>query len=215
MEHLIRSAKSTAEKFLPFWRRVYESCTCKVAYDIGAQLGVYGSELKKMGFDVHVFEPSERYRSELEVLFGSNFHPVAVGDRNETVDCELNDCTRRDLNYGIQRVNFVTLDDYSAGLPRPGFIKMDIEGMETVAFKGMKGILGSKPVIQLEYHKSLPYKGKNYPGFVDVESGGFDFESLLDDYVVFDRRMRRVRSVDFHGNFFFIPKGQIIFKSLV
>jgi len=209
------NSKASAIKFIPIWKRIFESLKNKVAYDIGSQFGAYALIFKELGFDVHVFEPSKNYRKTLSENFQS-FHPVAISDKNEILICELNDCTKNcELTYAAQEVKFVRLDDYSMGLPPPGFIKMDIEGMESLAFKGMQRILNTMPVIQLEYHCSLDYKGKNYPGFVPPEDGGFDFQLLYHNYLIFNSRLKKVNAIDCYGNFFLMPRNSNMIKSLI
>jgi hypothetical protein len=72
-------------------------------------------------------------------------------------------------------------DDYffANNLPDPVFVKMNIEGMETLALKKMTHIIRNvKPVFQIELHNSPEFRNlgyADYPGFLRVSEGGFDF----------------------------------------
>jgi FkbM family methyltransferase len=132
-------------------------------YDIGAQAGYYTLMTSRMVGDsgqVFAFEPSVREAHYLiEHVRINRLHNVrivqaAVGARaglagfsTDRAPCE-NQLTYQ--NDGLM-VPVVALD--SAGLPPPDLIKLDIEGGESDALVGMRGLLVQKrPVVFVALH---------------------------------------------------------------
>ena len=100
----------------------------------------------------------------------------AVSDKNYTVDSKFNNCM--DNEYEVRKIKYVRLDDFMEenNLPKPHLVKVDIEGMETLALHGMKNLLENiRPIWAMGYHYKFYSTVEGYPGWVDVEDGGFDF----------------------------------------
>ena len=92
-------------------------------------------------------------------------------------------------------------------------VKLDIEGMETVALFGMKNLLENiRPIWHIGYHPTVEEKYEHYPGFVPVQEGGFDFDKFRDelDYAVFCYKSGRyVATFSDFGEYLCIPKERI------
>ena len=146
--------------------------------------------------------------------YGIENHLCAVSDTNYTVESKFNNCM--DNEYEVRTINYVRLDDYmkQQGLPNPKLVKMDIEGMETIALHGMRNLLEFvRPIWAIGYHYKFYSTVEGYPGWVDIEDGGFDFKEFKRlGYQLFDERLRPMpyELLDMRGGeFFFVPKEMI------
>ena len=78
--------------------------------------------------------------------------------------------------------------------------------METLALLGMTNLIKDvKPIWQIGYHLGIDEDLGDYPGFVSVEDGGFNFDTLFEDYNIFLNGVE-VSSFDRWGEYFLIPK---------
>lgn len=162
-----------------------------VVYDIGAYIGTFAIPMSLEGYNVIAIEGFplnyNRLKRNCEVYPRISCYEVAVSNREFKVTTKFNDC-RDQGGREEAEIKYVKLDDFvrENKLPLPDFIKMDIEGMETVALFGMTDIIKNvKPVWQLCYHANHPEKHEHYPGFVKPEDGGFDFQTLFEDYDIY------------------------------
>jgi FkbM family methyltransferase len=134
-----------------------------VCLDIGAHIGYFTLLMAKRCLGVHAFEADyencQLLRKNLELNKVENFFiwNSAAGESNGRV--KLYSC---DTNSGMHRIypsrwckewvkdiNLLKIDLYIEDVQ---FIKMDIEGSELGALKGMKNILtNSKPTILMEF----------------------------------------------------------------
>jgi len=151
-----------------------------IVYDIGAYIGSFSIPMALEGMKVHAFEgfPDnfERLRENCGPYESIVPHPVAVSNEGSLVTTKFNDC--RDIPREEREITYVVLDDYlkEKDVEKPDFIKLDIEGMETVALWGMKNLLENvRPIWQIGYHVGLDVSYEGYPGFVKPEDGGFNF----------------------------------------
>jgi FkbM family methyltransferase len=185
-----------------------------VVFDIGAYIGLIAICFEKLGAKVHAFEGSPRNIGRLKQMkqytdSTIEIHEIALSDRDERLVTRFNDCVDRE--HPEQEVQFRRYLGYQKEkqLPNPSFIKMDIEGMETVALKCMKNLIeDARPVWQIEWHKGIQFKYKYYPGFVEKEEGGFDFaEFERFGYRIFDQNKKRIKisNMKCFENYFFIP----------
>jgi FkbM family methyltransferase len=72
------------------------------------------------------------------------------------------------------RVRSVSLDDYASPAPRLDLVKMDIEGAEARAIRGMRRILREeRPIILLEFHREV-----GWPAVQELRTHGYRFEEL-------------------------------------
>lgn len=185
-----------------------------VVFDIGAYIGLISLHFAAMGAKVHAFEGSPRNITRLNKMADAmaevnmDIHGVALSDRNYECRTRFNDCIDRE--HPEQNISYVRLDDYmrEKKIPDPRFIKMDIEGMETVALKGMSRLIYEvKPVWQIECHIGMPFKYDNYPGYMSVKDGGFDFDDFhRAGYSVLDENGKRIHAKEMKSlkNYFFI-----------
>lgn len=165
-----------------------------VAYDIGAHIGQIAVQMFQKEAIVYAFEPSPNnfpiLKSNCERL-GIQCFDVALHEKNYSCLTQFKDC-RTDYtdsngrkNDTIQQIHYVLLEDYikANNLQLPDFIKLDIEGMESLVLKTFKFLFeGKRPVIYVEIHaQSKSLDNQNYPDnphWVWPEDGGFDFNEL-------------------------------------
>ena len=128
----------------------------KVSLDIGAHMGLHTREMAKYSKTVIAFEPNNTI---LESLYFNTQHlnnviivEKAIGDSDKIV--KFNDETINSHSFVepfTTSVQQIALDNYNIG--DVGFIKIDIEGYEIQAFKGMQNLIQMyKPVIIFEDH---------------------------------------------------------------
>lgn len=145
-----------------------------VAYDLGANIGYVSLMLAKSvgkSGKVFAFEPlpenQERIRQNLalNVLARIELVPKAVADESGTQQFlvhssggmgKVSGANGRNTKYqeSIQ-VETIKLDDFvfKQGNPKPDVIKVDIEGGEGLALKGMPRVLrDEKPLLIIELH---------------------------------------------------------------
>ena len=80
--------------------------------------------------------------------------------------------------------------------------------METIALYGMTDLLeNTRPIWQIGYHKGLEVKYEDYPGFVEIENGGFDFNRFKElGYTIYNEQGRLVDGFTSWGEYLCIPK---------
>lgn len=131
----------------------------KSALDIGAHIGVHTIVMSKYFKDVYSFEPNLKIFKNLK-LNTKNLNNVtilnkAVGNENKNVTLVVKNINTHSYieNFeSTQTVEQVKLDDLNIKYPI-GFIKIDIEGGEINAFKGMYNLINKyKPIIVFEDH---------------------------------------------------------------
>jgi FkbM family methyltransferase len=133
--------------------------------DLGAHLGVYallGAAATGPTGRLHAFEPNARFASLLARSLAVNgfggfaqVHQVAVGAAAGETELRYSwewgggghlAVGPRPSNVDAQPCRIVALDEM---FPDPAFtvdvIKMDVEGTETFALRGMRGLLGRSP----------------------------------------------------------------------
>ena len=182
-----------------------------LVYDIGAYIGSFAIPMHLEGMRVICFEGfpdnAERLSKNCDP-YGIETHCIAVSDQKKTVVTKFNDCS--DQEPQDREINYVIFDDYMKehGLDDPDLVKLDIEGMETLALKGMTNLLEKvRPVWSLGYHEGLEVKFDGYPGWVTKEEGGFDFDKFFHlDYDVYNSIGRKIQSFEGFGEYICIPK---------
>ncbi len=161
--------------------------------DIGGNVGYYVlQEAKAVGAKgkVIAFEPVERNFTTLNKNIGLNNYKnietinCAVGNKNGTTKFfltkESNLGSLKDLSVGRHKkgtitVPIVSIDKFFKEKIRPDFIRMDIEGAEVQAFKGMtKTLLKTKNVgIFVEVHISALTKQEAISFYENLKECGF------------------------------------------
>ena len=143
------------------------------AFDIGGNVGSYTEELCRRwpNIIVHVFEPSPTNLPKLEKRFGSrkniHIHPFALSDFDGTTTLfadqpgsGMGSLSHRNLTHlGIsefnneEQVKVIRGEDYwkKLGGGKVDIIKLDIEGHELSAIKGLGAIVEQTSIFQFEF----------------------------------------------------------------
>ena len=144
-----------------------------VAYDLGANFGIYSMFLAKLvgpSGTVYAFEPVGDIMRQLQDNIAMNnlqnveFVSRACADQSGSTEFRIGnhsgsghldsaDSCHRDAGPSIQ-VSTVSLDDFVAnGAKPPTFIKVDVEGAEGLVFSGAARVLKEhRPTIAVEVH---------------------------------------------------------------
>lgn len=137
----------------------------KVFLDVGANIGYYtllaASRVGDRG-KVIAFEPAAENQTLLRRSLAANrlnnvdLHPFAVADVNGIVGYGMDDSNGRvdpgDPAASPLQVSAVTLDTFLANEPRIDVVKMDIEGAEDRALRGMSSVIRRhRPIIFTEF----------------------------------------------------------------
>lgn len=139
--------------------------TGSVVYDLGANIGLYARDFLRLGACVYCFEPNPialHYLSHNLAESGNYLIlPFAVSDKCGTVDLIVNPDNlalgssyfpKQGITIAVQSVGLdEAIERYS--LRAPDVIKMDIEGAEVLAIKGMlQTIEKHHPTLIFELH---------------------------------------------------------------
>jgi len=179
--------------------------------DIGANIGVHSillSNLVGRGGKVLAFEPIPHLIKKLNtnlVLANSRnvaVYPFAVGDKNGQL--EINAIDEDDFNSGSSslvvnenikllethkiKINSIILDDFllEKNINKIDFVKIDIEGFELNALKGMRSLIAkSKPTMIIEYNcERLEYLNILNQDFKELLDQFYDcYEICKKDYI--------------------------------
>lgn len=187
-----------------------------IVFDLGAFKGILTTSFAKMGFNVFAFEgsPLNYFHLIENVKDFSNVtvFPFALHDHDaDNVITRFNDCNG--LEHPTQNINYRTLPSImkEKNIPNPSLIKMDIEGMETVVLHSCDNLIKNiRPIWQLSTHDTYEHSKMcvydNFPGFVNVSNGGYDFNLFLKyGYKAFNTNMIEVNSIGGFSEFFIIP----------
>lgn len=172
-------------------------------YDIGANLGYYSiffsRAIGKNG-QVYSFEanPVCIYFLQANLVLNNvqncDILPAAILDKNETVPFTINysssglGITQKSSFYNSKLGHEIVVQGYdldhltsSTALKPPNLVKLDIEGAEEYAIRGMKNILEqNRPILLIEIHgrnaaqQTIPLLEKN--GYRFQEMDGREFE---------------------------------------
>lgn len=208
------------ENFAPRFIEILKQA--KVFVDAGAEYGFYAYlAVKHMGSDrtIHLFEP-EPVRIELLSEFmaphaGVTIHPMAVSQGSgeavlhkpkltvsSTIDPTVAQYGDEALNPVAYTVPTASLDDMFADVD-VDVLKMDIEGAEVLAFKGMRNLLAKgKTRIFIEFHR---------PYVESIEAGGMAMmQAMLDEngYTCYHCEGETLTPCDIErGRVYLVPPG--------
>jgi len=156
-----------------------------VVYDIGAfdgELSRYFSTFKNT--TVYAFEPSSfnynRLVSNTETYKNITPFNVALNDKSYECFTKFRDCFDGNSN-NEQPIKYVKLSEFliENNLKSPNFIKIDIEGMESIILNDFHNIIKDfRPIFFIEIHaenKNSEFSYENNPHWRWVDEGGFDF----------------------------------------
>ncbi|MCK4994935.1 MAG: FkbM family methyltransferase [Candidatus Omnitrophica bacterium] len=201
------------ESWKKFWVNAFEPGD--TVLDIGGYIGLVSIPLAFFGGIVHTFEGSPRNHIRLKEICKPlrqiKIHPVALSNQKKQCTTRFNDCI--DGEHPEQEVNYVAYDEYAKenNIPDPKFVKMDIEGMESIALLSMNNLLENiRPVWQLEWHCHFNTQYSDYPGFVSHENGGFDFNKFKAlNYTIYNEDFKIVEQFDKPENYFIFPNERL------
>ena len=191
-----------------------------IVYDLGAYIGTFSIPFALEGMKIFSFEAwpenARRCAKNCEPYDVKVFN-VALSDKNETKKTQITNCmgwANFDEN-DFQEIKHIRLDDFikEKKLPLPDLVKMDIEGMETIAMHGMTDLLENvRPIWSVGYHFKMESEIEGV-AWVDVKDGGFDFSKIGDlDYNIYDEFGKRVPVgilKNRGGEFTFVPREKI------
>jgi FkbM family methyltransferase len=183
-----------------------------VVYDIGAFRGVLSKTFLELGYRVYAFEGSPINFKYLKDNIGD--HPnvtlfdIAFHEREFNTVTRFNDCIG--IEHPEQFIKYRTIDTFMASnnLPMPKLVKIDIEGMESVVLKQATNLIRHiRPIWQLSMHENHSFRYSNYPGFVPLKSGGFNFDLFsIFDYLIFDSKGSQRQKIVGFEEYIIIPK---------
>ncbi len=126
------------------------------AHAVGGQGAVYAYEALPSNAEVIVRNAKMNHSENIRV------RPVGVGEENASMAVDFNSSntvvmsTDRALDGdGIERIRIVRLDDDLPPNIKVDFIKIDVEGHDLSALRGMPRILAQRPMIDLELHNFI------------------------------------------------------------
>ena len=129
-----------------------------LSLDIGSHIGTHALQMAAHSQLVYAFEPNSHAFQTLKLNCSGRpnikLFPFAVGNKTKQVPFKRMSINSRSFVEHFSNVIYVQqirIDDLQ--LPKVGFIKIDIEGGEVSAFKGMRETLQRwKPIIVYEDH---------------------------------------------------------------
>jgi FkbM family methyltransferase len=159
-----------------FLKQYLDEAQC--VWDIGANIGDHTRAYLDMGKTVYAFEPNPlAYECLCHNCPDSHYYSLAANSKEgeltfETLDNVGASCISKNGEIKVKAVKLDTLD-----LPKPDFIKIDIEGWEVNALIGMKKTINKyKPKLFIEInHGALAKNGHNYTTIIDfVKEAGYE-----------------------------------------
>lgn len=160
-----------------------------IVYDIGAHVGRTSVLFAQKGAKkIYAFEPSVFNIQELKnnTLLYSNIEIFNVALHELSEDCvtRFRDCRVDSETDREQPIKYVVLKKFieESNLELPNFIKMDIEGMESLVLKTFDFLFtGCRPIVFVEIHAAPENEPQNYiknPHWKYIDQEGFDMNKL-------------------------------------
>lgn len=197
-----------------------------IAYDIGAHIGSVSNRLISVGASkVLAFEPCQANFIDLKNNTKEKnveCYNIAFHDKEYTCKTKFRDCRQGVPLDMEQEIKYVKFDNFilSNNLDLPQFVKIDIEGMESLIYKNMEFLFtSSRPVIFTEFH--VPEAGNTAQDYEDnphwrwPAEGGYNFNNLRDNnYSFIDKTLKLTTDGEYNptsGHFgrIFIPNEKI------
>lgn len=155
----------------------------KVVFDIGANIGDYSLEVKRLNQDVsiHAFEPDQRAFDKLVEKKVGKVNNIALGEKTGEVILNLHQHKTvfnsiLDLHSGSELASKITvkvdtIDNYctSRAIPHIDFMKIDVEGYEFFVLKGAIKMFEKKVIdfIQFEFSGATAISKVFLKDFID------------------------------------------------
>lgn len=174
-----------------------------IVYDVGAHIGDISKYFTSIGAKhVYAFEPSDNnfplLRNNTKDIVNITCLQVALHSKKYKCKTRFKDCKTDYIdNTGgrldtEQNIEYVVLEDFitANNISQPDYIKLDIEGMESIVLNTFNFLLSQKrPTIYVEIHaaprKQNSQKYQDNPHWTWPEDGGFDFNALKNyDYKI-------------------------------
>lgn len=142
----------------------------RVAVDIGAHAGLWSMHLTQRFKTVLAFEPVEAHRRCFERNVAGHFvlYPMCLGERRGRVDIQTNPTSSGDT-YPVagDACPLEVFDDLYPAIADVDFVKVDCEGYELYALRGMREtLLRCRPVVIVE---QKPGRASKY-GLAETEA---------------------------------------------
>lgn len=175
----------------------------RTVIDVGANVGQYGAELRRSGFDGHIvsFEPLDEAFSELRIASSGDerwlCEKLAISDRAGTarINVAANEGASSSLLamadahteampeariVGVEDVSLGRLDAVAAleSVPNPLMLKLDVQGHEVAALEGAAGVLDRVVLIEAELSLCQLYEGAPLMPEVLTELAARGFELI-------------------------------------
>jgi FkbM family methyltransferase len=204
-----------------------------IVLDIGANVGHHSFVFASLGWRVLAFEPNPALWPIIEAKIEAakfadiQLHTVGLGDRDEIrgfqIPDEWNSGTGRFLARNADRVDIDQWlpvrhgDDYLAGhgVSKVDVLKIDIQGFERHALKGLSGTIGrNRPLICIEIGDENRTSIPTLSALASLLPERYAFRRVRHDNVLLFRRPR-LDTLDanefsaFDGNTFCVPEERL------
>ena len=154
---------------------------CKVAWDLGAFIGDHTRQYLDAGMRVYAFEPNpDAFECLKANCPDAVCYNCAVSDSVSSIAfwTDANAGASHASDSGLIRVLAHPLDDCinKGGLCAPDFIKIDIEGFEPKALRGMEQTIRTyKPKLFVEFNRGALERNQSSPEALrsQIESYGY------------------------------------------
>lgn len=180
-------------KIIKFVLDILEKMSQPVVLDIGANIGNHSLAFSTIAEKVYSFEPTPLTFSVLHKNVVNNNIKNIMTINKGVSDVEKNSLIHINTignlgstsievdspNSKSEEISLITVDGFveESGIKKVDFIKMDIEGHEIHALKGMTKVISMfRPVVMMEW---------NYTSKAEDFTGNFAFECLFPDYDIF------------------------------
>jgi FkbM family methyltransferase len=205
--------------------------TNDVVYDIGAHIGEMSiSFIRRGASKVIAFEPSIFNFNDLvaNTREYSNIycHNIALSNKAYECNTKFKDCAETRLRVEKntqQHIKYAITEDYinQNNLDLPDFIKMDIEGMESIVLTTFNFLFeGKRPIIHVEVHasaKNNPEDYENNPHWKWPDEGGFNFNLLKNFNYLIVENLENIKDINSdynpfenqHSHIVLVPKEKM------
>lgn len=153
---------------------------CKVAWDLGAFIGDHTRQYLDAGMRVYAFEPNPDAFACLQANCpDGSLHHLAASDTFGYMGFwrDTNAGASRLADTGLIQVHTAILD--ALALPPPDFVKIDIEGFEPKALRGMEQTLRTyKPKLFVEFNKGALERNQSSPEALKEQIKSYGYTSF-------------------------------------